>query len=184
MITPIHDWLTSLATWPIVSLLLVGFLACQQGFDWRQKKLAYTSTPDVRGWYSPDDIRDLFGKWGSDRLSLYAWTEVTLDLVFPPVYGLLFATLTAQLFPTGPWGWLVIVPLAGAVADLSENVTMASLAWTFDDQKSPAVWAVAVRAAACFTAVKIACFVASCLILLAGGVAGLGHSPTLPMPAS
>lgn len=174
----IHDRMTSLARWPVVALLLVGFLACQQGFTWRHRQLGDAETPDARGWYTPDEIRDVFEAWGAERRSLYAWTEVTLDAVFPPIYGTLFAVLTARLFRVGGRRWLVVVPLVGAAADLLENITAAALAWTFDGRASPVTWA-----AACFTAVKTACFVGSLLILLAGGVAGLCGSTDEPDPS-
>lgn len=173
MLNSIHNRLTSLATWPVVSLLLVGFLACQSGFDWRHRALGHAETPESLKWYTPGEICKLFEEWGDDRLALYAWTEVTLDLAFPLIYGTLFAVLIARLFQVGQWRWAVMVPLCGAAVDLMENATTAALAWSYiyNKQESPVAWA-----AACFTVVKIVCFVVSGLLLLGGGVAGLWRS--------
>jgi hypothetical protein len=168
MLTSIHSLLTSLATWPIVSLLLVGFIVCQQGFGWRQKKLGYTKPPDVLGWYTPTQIRHLFKSWGPSSRTLYAWTEVTLDFAFLLIYGTLFGVLLAQLFRSGWTSGLVLVPLAGAAADLAENTLLTWLVCTYDGQEHSVVWV-----AACFTALKIILFVASLLLLLAGGAGKL-----------
>lgn len=168
MFAAIHRRLASLATWPVVSLLFVGFVACTQGFSWRHQKLGYTDTPDARFWYTPGEVRELFEEWGPARRNLYAWTEVTLDLAFPLIYGTLFAVLVARLFRADRCRRVAAVPLLGAATDLLENGTAAALAWTYDGRESPAVWA-----ATAFTAVKTTCFIVSLFLLLAGGIAGL-----------
>jgi hypothetical protein len=162
----IHNRLIWLATWPVVALLVVGFIACQLGFDLRKSVLG--RAPDGRFWYTPDEVRNQFEDWGAGHRALYAWTEVTLDLFFPLIYGTLFAALLARLFREGRLRGAVMVPIAAAAADLLENATLAFLAWSYDGRPSPLAWA-----AACFTAVKSVCFGASWLLLLAGGLAGL-----------
>jgi hypothetical protein len=138
-----------------------------------QRAQAASEVPDARFGYTPGEIRSLFEDWGVGRRELYARTEVTLDLAFPLVYGTLFAVFSARLFRKGLWRWALLVPLSGALADLIENFMIAYLAWSYDGHESPLV-----RAAACFTEVKFVCFVASLLLLLAGGVVGLRRDKT------
>jgi hypothetical protein len=174
MLSAIHNRFYTLATWPFVAVLIVVFILCQLGFSWRQRALGGLSeVPDARFGYTPGEIHNLFEDWGVGRRELYARTEVTLDLAFPLVYGTLFAVFSARLFRNGLWRLAVLVPLFGALADLIENFMMAFLAWSYDGHESPLVWA-----AACFTEVKIVCFGASLLLLLAGGVAGLRRDKT------
>ena len=57
-------------------------------------------------------------------------TELTLDLVFPLLYGALFAAPLARLATPGWRRWLIALPVGAAGADLLENFTIAYLAWT------------------------------------------------------
>ena len=176
MLDAIHRRLTSLATWPVVALCVVGFIACQQGFAWRQNALGTSSdVPDVRFGYTPGEIRDLFESWGADRRELYAWTQVTLDLILPLIYGTLFAVLTARLFRGELSRWAVLVPMFAALADLLENATLAFLAWSYDGRESPLAWV-----AAGFTVVKFIGLGFALVLLLVGGVAGLFRDPAEP----
>lgn len=170
----LHRRLESLGTWPNVALLLVAFLVCLQGFDWRRKWLGPSpSLPDVRLGYTPDELQEVFEVWGQGRCQLYAITQVTLDVAFPLVYGVLFAICVARLF-TGERGrWMVVVPLLATLADLSENVVLAFLAWSYRDTVSPLAWI-----ASASTMAKFAFFGASLVLLLVGGIAGRRRSPT------
>ena len=62
MIDTIHNRLIRLATWPVLSLLVVGFIACVLGFHWRTGVLNDRG-PDSHFWYTPDDVQELFTKW-------------------------------------------------------------------------------------------------------------------------
>ena len=177
MLTTLHNRLASLATWPIVSILLVAFIMCQQGFGWRQKALHYIEPPDVKIWYDSTELNAIFRCWTTTGRTLYGWTEVTLDLVFLLTYGLLFAILLAQLFRTGAWRGLILVPLVGALADLGENTLLTFLAWSTQDPDSRLVFA-----AACFTAVKIVLFTITLLLLLAGGFVNWRSGPAVQGP--
>src|SRR5437879_2395351 len=121
MIAQLHKAFVWLATWPVVALLVVGFLLCQMGFAWRHKALGPThEVPDARLWYTPDDVRTFFDQIGDCGRQLYAFTQVTLDLANPLLYGTLFAVLIVRLFGSRYPG---LVPLPVAAADLLENAT-------------------------------------------------------------
>ncbi|WP_169975779.1 hypothetical protein [Tautonia rosea] len=170
----LHRRVESWGTWPNVALLLVAFLACLKGFDWRQKWLGPSSDlPDARLGYTPDELRAVFDAWGQGRCQLYAITQVTLDAAFPLVYGLLFALCVARLFTGDRGRWLVVVPLLAMLADLVENVILAFLAWSARETIPPLAW---IASAATLT--KFAFFGASLLLLLVGGIAGRRRSLT------
>lgn len=164
-----------LATWPMVALLVVGFILCLQGFAWRQRQLGSAAeVPDVRFGYSPEEIRAVFENWGPDGRRLYAVSQLTLDVAFPVIYATLFAICISRLYPMGWAKVLVLIPAFAGVADLGENLLLAALAWTHDGGVSAWVWV-----ATALTVLKFGAFVVSLLVLLVGGFIGLRQ----PVPA-
>ena len=88
---------------------------------------------DTRQWYTPEQAAALFG--ALDRLdsrarAVYARTEVSIDMIFPAAYGLLFALLLLSLF--GDRRRFYLLPIAGATADVFENLSITLLASTYD----------------------------------------------------
>src|SRR5262245_2557775 len=122
MLDVLHARFMALATWPLIALLVAAYILIQLAFDKRAEFLGTEpSVPDVRTrGYTPQDIACLIRTWGPDKARLYAITQVTLDLVFPVVYGLLFATLMAQVYSSGYWRLFVLLPLIAVVTDLGE----------------------------------------------------------------
>lgn len=103
------------ATWRVAVAALVCVVACVVGLAWRQARLAGLDLLDSRGWYTPGEAAALFD--ALDRLDasarvVYATTALTIDMVFPASYGLLFAILLFWLFRGGapsPLAWLAAV---------------------------------------------------------------------------
>ena len=154
------------ATWRIGVAALVGVVGCVAGLAWRQARLAGLELLDGRGWYTPGEAAALFD--ALDRLDasarvVYATTALTIDMVFPVSYGLLFAVLLFLLFRGG--APLYLLPLAVALADALENITIAALALSYDGTSSPLAWLAAV-----FTLVKTMLFVATLAVTCAGGM--------------
>jgi len=88
MLTFLHNKLQGVATWPAVAILLFAFLVCSILFDWRQDELGYRSKIlDVRFGYSPSDVVQLFEELRDNGRKLNAITEISLDLIFPFIYG-------------------------------------------------------------------------------------------------
>lgn len=119
---------------------------------------------DGRGWYTPGEAAALFD--ALDRLDasarvVYATTALTIDMVFPVSYGLLFAVLLFLLFRGG--APLYLLSLAVALADALENITVTVLALSYDGAPSPLAWLAAV-----FTLVKTVLFVATLAVTCAG----------------
>jgi len=148
----------------VIPTLLIA-LFCLAGFEWRDARLGGLELLDTRQWYTPEQAAALFG--ALDRLdsrarAVYAWTEVSIDLIFPAAYGLLFAVLLLRLF--GDRRRFYLLPIAGAAADVCENLSIALLASTYGG--TPTSWA---RVAAAFTLLKSGLILAT----LAAAVVGV-----------
>src|SRR5574341_471455 len=88
MLDRLHAWLKRSSTWPVFAILLFQFLLANQGFQWRREILGYeVRVLDVRFGYRPQEAVDLLNTLGPNGRSLYALTEITLDLVFPFFYS-------------------------------------------------------------------------------------------------
>ena len=158
--------LQRLATRRVVIPTLLAALLCLAGFEWRDARLGGLELLDTRQWYTPEQAAALFG--ALDRLdprarAVYAWTEVSIDMIFPVAYGLLFALLLLRLFGDGRPFYLL--PITGAAADVFENISIAVLASTYDG--TPSSWA---RVAAVFTLLKSGLILATLAAAVGGAI--------------
>lgn len=166
----VHDRIRSglqrLATRRVVIPTVLVALLCVAGFEWRDARLGNLELLDTRQWYTPEQAADLFG--ALDRLdsrarAVYAWTEVSIDMIFPVAYGLLFALLLLRLSGEGQRFYLL--PIAGAAADVLENLSIAVLASTYAD--GPTSWA---SVAAAFTLLKSGLILATLAAAAVGAI--------------
>ena len=162
----IRPVLQRLATRRVVVLTGLAALVCVAAFQWRDARLGGLELLDVRQWYTPDQAAALFA--ALDRLdprarAVYAWTEVSVDLVFPVAYGLLLALALLRLSANGRPVYLL--PIAGAVTDIFENVSIALLAATYDG--APSSWT---RVAAVFTLLKSVLLLAALVAAAYGSI--------------
>lgn len=152
------------ATRRTVVMACFAVVGCVAGLACRQERLAGLDLLDSRGWYTPAEAAALFDSLDSLDASarfVYATTALTVDMAFPVAYGMLFAVLLYRLFAgKAP---LHLLPLALALADVLENVTVAALALSYDGAPSPLAWPAAV-----FTLVKTVLLVATLAALCAG----------------
>ncbi|MYD90031.1 MAG: hypothetical protein F4Y08_06790 [Caldilineaceae bacterium SB0662_bin_9] len=143
--------------------VLFGVAGCVAGLAWRQERLAGLEL-DSRGWYTPEEAAALFNdleRLDANARAFYATTALTIDMVFPVCYGLLFAVLLFRLFRSG--APLYLLPLALATADVLENITVAVLALSHDGAPSPLAWLAAV-----FTLTKTVLIVATLAAVCTG----------------
>ena len=156
-------------TWRIAVVALVGVVGSVAGLAWRNARLAGLDLLDSRGWYTPEEAAVLFDALdrldGSARV-VYATTALTIDMVFPASYGVLLAGVLFRLFPGGPA--LYLLPLALALADVLENITVAGLALSYAGAPSSLAWL-----AAAFTLVKTVLIVATLAVTCVGGIGRL-----------
>ncbi len=165
----VHDWirgrLQRFATRRVIVPTMLVALLCMAGFQWRDARLDGLELLDTRQWYTPEEAADLFA--ALDRLdprarAVYAWTEVSIDMIFPVAYGLLFVLLLLRVLEGGRPFYLL--PFAGAAIDVFENISIAVLASTYDG--APTSWT---RVAAVFTLLKSGLILAT-LAAAVGGV--------------
>jgi hypothetical protein len=169
MLSKLHAFAGRIATWPSTALLFIVFMLCTLGFTARTDRLG-NDPPllDVRFWYTPADVKTLFDALGPADLSFYALTEVTLDLAFPIAYGGLLLVFIYRLFEPHLARVLLLLPLVGVIADLSENISVALMAWTYAGA-TPAFAALA----AVFTLVKGILVRVALVVVLIGAVRGI-----------
>lgn len=136
-----------IATWFGFIGLSVVLGLCLKGFSWRTKQLMFSPENqllDSRFWYTPTDVQSFFAyidsNIGRAGLNLYTLTQVTLDVIFPIAYGMLFAALIILLYRENLSRKLILIPALAAVADIGENITTASLSWSYSGSSSPLAW--------------------------------------------
>ncbi|HXT52685.1 MAG TPA: hypothetical protein VN811_16720 [Thermoanaerobaculia bacterium] len=189
MLDSLYARISAWNQWPLLALVIVIAVLCSQGFDRRKGVLKAACvklhpgdercegelTLDSRVYnkaerrlgYNQADVRTLLDLLGEKGRRIYGQTELSLDLAFPIVYGLLFVILLAHLF-SARHAWVLLFPLAGVTFDVLENVSVATMALTNDEKLA--------AAASAFTLTKSAFLLASALLIIFGALRGLfGH---------
>ena len=102
--------------------LFLALLACIGLFRLRNSSLAPAIPLDGR-WqgYTPADVRDFLDVIGLSGRHLYGWTEVTLDLVFPLLYGALLSALIARTILPGRGRHAIWLPWLAATFDYART---------------------------------------------------------------
>lgn len=132
MCNSLYERVRPFAQWRVIVFLILTNFVCMSLFNWRHRQLNNIETPDSMRHYTPEQLTAFFMSIGENGRRLYALTQITLDVAYPAVYGLLFATLLVILFPWAKTRCIVLLPLLSVLFDLLENFTTAYLAWTFD----------------------------------------------------
>ncbi len=172
MLDAIHQGLLRWAAWPAIAVLFALFMLCTVGFNWRASQLGVQNPPpDTRTKrYSSQELGNLFETWGPEGRRLYVVTQLSIDLLFPLVYGLLLAFLIVQTY-SDAWGrWLWLVPLILMAFDYAENITAILLVTQYRTGQVPSasgVWALF-----SFTQMKMMLFSMATLLALIGGLSG------------
>jgi hypothetical protein len=116
--------LSKLATGKNILILLALFLLV----NFLVVPLVYPrfQTLDMLNGYTPTQAYQLISSYGEQGRQSYAIIEVTLDLLYPFVSGLMFSLLILYSFQRGlpnlKWnGWLALLPFAVMLADYLEN---------------------------------------------------------------
>jgi hypothetical protein len=129
-----YDRLKSGSWVPWFIALVVAFAL----FLLRRRFLGGAATPDSF-WlgYTPVQVADFLKQIGPAGRSLYAWTQLTLDVVFPAIYVVCIARPLARMASPAIGPLLIWLPVVVAGFDLAENVATAYLALTFDGRPAP-----------------------------------------------
>ena len=100
--------------------------------------------------------------YGESGRSLYAWTSLTLDTVFPLVYVTFLVGMIHRFRPMDSLWRLVFLPVAAGIADLAENAQVTAMLL-----QHPHLSQGQVAAASLFTQAKHVLLGASLLLALA-----------------
>jgi len=160
----LYDFVERQAKWSVAALLVVILLLAQQAFIGRRSAIGpQFELLDGRRWYTPVQAAQLFDELGEGR-ALYAITELTVDVIYPLAYGLLFGILLVRTW--GPrYIWMLAFPLFTVVFDLLENILISYLIFSFAGDPSWVSWAAAVC-----TLLKSIFFLISIVLVLNGGI--------------
>lgn len=165
MLDLLYDQVARYATWTTAALLVVVAIMCFGILGWIAQRFSPHRMPDVRWWYSPEEVREFFEAINESGRRVYVCMALSVDLIFPVAYGMLFATLLVHLY-TREWGKVFLwAPLLTIAFDMLENFILAHLAWHFKGQASR----LAVVAASC-TALKWSLFFLTLILVFAGAL--------------
>lgn len=171
MFDSLHRKLVEWSTAPVLVSLALVLVGCTGFFAWRRTQFpAGTATPDSQFSYTKDQVGEWFKGWGTAGRRLYLWSQLTVDLLTPLTYGLLFAIVVAWLIPAPAWRWTILIPIVAALGDLGENAFLVYAAATFEHAAAGA-WARCVPIAQVCTRIKWIATVGLALTLVAGFVA-------------
>jgi hypothetical protein len=108
---------------------------------------------------------------GEQGRQIYGMTELSLDLIFPLIYGSLIGIFIIRLYNGDTGKKLIMLPLLTIAADLLENVAAAYLALSFDGKASTLAWASSI-----FTMTKWVRFLLCLAFVLKGALDGVLRS--------
>ena len=169
MIDKLYDFVDRLSTWPIVAILVVILVLTNQAYIGRREIIGnQIQLLESRRWYTPTDAEQFIGDLrDQNQVPYYVGTKVTLDVIYPITYGLLFAILLARTW--GPrFTWTLLFPFFTLVFNLLESGTIVYLFLTYDNGPSNVAW----FAATC-TMLKTILFLFSLVLVLNGGIVRL-----------
>lgn len=106
-------------------------------------------TLDTMPGFSYEEATASMEAYGTDGRTIYAWSSILLDTLFPVAYVCLFAGLIYRFRATeGTW-WLAYIPVVAGVCDLLENAQITAMLVRYPD-----IGTVQVAWASAFTTAK------------------------------
>jgi hypothetical protein len=139
---------------------------------WRAKKLnlrPQNQILDSRWSYTSHQVKEFFKNLEPKGVELYKWTEITVDGIFPFIYGAFCATFIVLLYPTEVARILILFPAFTTLTDLGENLTIFALASKYSKSKNSHLSNLT-RIAMFFTRTKFVLLSTSLVIILIGGI--------------
>lgn len=94
---------------------------------------------DLTIGYNPAQTLQMVADYGPAARAYYARTELTLDIIYPLVYSLLFAIILTLLFRNKadkPFWWVTLLPFVILLFDYLENAAIVALLTTYPAQSS------------------------------------------------
>ncbi|NCQ95079.1 MAG: hypothetical protein GPJ13_07940 [Microcystis aeruginosa W11-06] len=152
--------------------LILGFALLSILLWWRAKKLnlgPQNQILDSRWSYTSHEVQEFFKNLEPKGVELYKWTEITVDGIFPFIYGAFCATFIVLLYPTEVARILILFPAFTTLTDLGENLTIFALASQYSKSKNSHLSNLT-KIAMFFTRTKFVLLSTSLVIILIGGI--------------
>jgi hypothetical protein len=141
--------LARMANGKVLIVLFIAALLFQLIFECRNRTLtAYSGEPqptlDSDVCYGPQKAHELFGKLGDRGRQLYAWTEITVDLIFPIIYSFFLSLLIIYIFQKSSSNKslqsLAILPFVAMLFDYGENTLIAFMLFAYPQKYFAVAW--------------------------------------------
>ena len=148
---PIQNKLAQMANGKVLIVLLIAGLLFFLIFRYRNNTLKTYSgvknpTLDSNVCYDSKDAYVLFPKLTEQGRKFYAWTEITVDLIFPIIYAAFLSLLIIYLFQKCSINtseqFVVLLPFIAMLFDYGENVLIAIMLFSYP-KEHPALASVA-----------------------------------------
>lgn len=150
MLDPISAMLKKYANGWLILLLLAGEIFFNAvylpGVQARLEQDSGGNGPiDLQFFYTPEKVYGMVDSYGEEGRLVYRTHELTIDVIYPIVYTLLFALLITWLFqrgfaPQSPMQRLNVVPLGAFVFDMLENICIVTMLSVHPSQPAIIAW--------------------------------------------
>jgi len=163
-----YEFLKRWANWKVIVVIAVLFLAFDFFILPASASRSGESLPilDLRFWYTPQQAYDTIAQYSPEARQAAVVTHLTVDFVYPLIYGLLFSLLILVVFMDASperQSQLAIFPWRAVAADLLENVGLVVMFLIYPSQFALLSWITAI-----FTALKWIQIGFSLLVLVVG----------------
>ncbi len=119
--------LSQWASWPRIVALGVAVVVFNVGLLPHMAPLGLDFLPDTHFAYRPETLAHWLAAYSPAARQQTLWGHLTLDALYPCLYGSLLALLLARSWGPRFSGWWVWLPLAGVLCDYGENIVLAVL---------------------------------------------------------
>ena len=164
MLPTLQRW----ANWKVIIILAMLFLAFDFFILPAMASPGGETLPvlDLKFWYTPQQAFDAISQYSPQARQASVVTHLTIDIIYPLVYGLLLSLLLIVVFrnaaPAQQYQ-LPLLPWRAVIADYLENVGLVAMFLLYPSQFPLLSWMTAI-----FTALKWIQIGFSFLALLAG----------------
>jgi hypothetical protein len=85
---------------------------------------------DLTLGFNPQKTLQMVADYGDEARAYYAQTEMTMDVIYPIIYALLFGIILTILYRNKaykPFSWINLLPFVALIFDYLENICIVSL---------------------------------------------------------
>ena len=135
-------FLNRIASWKSLVLLLILYVSFPAYFlknaeeTINQKAGKIVGPIDLTMGYNPERTLQMVSAYGNDARDYYASVEMTVDILYPLVYALLFGVILTLLFRKKSYApplWVNALPFVMQGVDYLENISIVILLKSFPD---------------------------------------------------